>query len=90
MTIFAPINRYAHLSEATLQPASNGQWVTYADHVAQIKQILNSLMLCENHGDTHDLMDRVRQIIFLPPLEGDYENGWTDDDEQSVEVISHD
>ncbi len=91
MTKFAPINRYAHSwSHWESLPAANGKWVTYEDHVSQIKQILVSLMVCENQGDTHDLMDRVRQIIFLPPLEGDYQNGWSDDDEQSVEKDSHD
>ena len=86
-----PIQRWTKIftryPASEVLPSENGEYVTYADHVAQIKQILASLMYSENVGDNRYLMDRVRKKVGLLRLEGDYENGWSEADLRSVGLI---
>jgi hypothetical protein len=41
---------------------------------------LRGLMTCEHLGDVHREIDALCDGLGIPRLEGDYYEGWTDDD----------
>lgn len=62
----------------------DGPYMLHADHVEFVTGIIRSLMFAENGGDRHDVINRLCAAIGIPPLEGDYLDGWTDADMRSV------
>lgn len=47
-------------------------------------EIIGSLMLSDNLGDVHESIDELRALVGVPPLEGNYLEGWTDTDWASI------
>lgn len=52
--------------------------------------VLRGLMLSENLGDVRDEIDFLCDIIGIPRFDGDYLDGWTDDDYRSVGIEPED
>lgn len=42
----------------------------------EVRGAIYSLMLSDNLGDVHEVIDRLRSAVDLPPLEGDFLDGW--------------
>lgn len=42
--------------------------------------IIGGLMVSENLGDVHDEINHLCDLAGIPRPEGDFEDGWTDDD----------
>lgn len=41
---------------------------------------IRSLMVADNFGDVHDALNGLHRLAELPEPEGDYLDGWTEDD----------
>jgi hypothetical protein len=46
--------------------------------------ILRGLMVCENLGDVHDEINLLCDAIGIDRPEGDFNDGWTEDDWRRV------
>lgn len=42
--------------------------------------IIGGLMLCENLGDVHDEINNLCDAVGIPHPDGDFLDGWTDQD----------
>jgi len=47
--------------------------------------IIRGLMVSENLGDVHDELDHLCDLVGIPRLEGNFEEGWTAADYKRVE-----
>jgi hypothetical protein len=48
------------------------------------QSIIRSLMLCENLGDVHDVINGLCGQAGIERFEGDFVDGWTDEDMQAA------
>lgn len=48
--------------------------------VPTLLDIIGGLMFAENMGDVHDEIIRLCRVAGIPEPEGNFEDGWTDDD----------
>lgn len=46
--------------------------------------IIGGLMVTENEGDVHDEINHLCDLVGIPRPEGDFLDGWTDQDLRSV------
>jgi hypothetical protein len=50
-----------------------------------LKEIALSLMLSENMGDVHDVLNTLHVFLGLPRPEGNYLQGWSEEDMARLE-----
>lgn len=50
--------------------------------------IIRSLMFSENMGDVHEVIDRLCKMAGIPVPEGDFLDGWTDQDLRNVNAAN--
>jgi hypothetical protein len=48
-------------------------------------RVINALMYSENHGDIHDVINRLCDIAGIDKPEGNFQDGWTKKDRKAVE-----
>lgn len=49
-------------------------------------QIARSLMLADNLGDVHEVINKLHRIAGISEPEGDFLEGWTDQDYENVGI----
>ncbi len=47
------------------------------DTIDKLKDIVNGLMFSDNLGEVHYEVDKLRDMIGMPFLQGNYEDGWS-------------
>lgn len=48
--------------------------------------VTRSLMLAENMGDVHDQINRLHDLLGLAQPEGNFLDGWEDEDMEALET----
>lgn len=55
---------------------------------AELLEGIASLMLCDDVGEVHEVIDSLRKLVGLPALEGNKLDGWEEEDWEGLEDIS--
>lgn len=67
--------------------ARHGGWRIFTPRAPprfDLRGIIGSLMLAENFGDVHDVINHLCDLAGLPRPEGGFMDGWTDADHAMV------